>query len=226
MSDRDQLIEECKVLYLKNKDSKKIDWGAVDQLELRFSHFVKAENCDTEILIYQILSSYLIMMSKFDEIIEETKKRKQFNKQNFNLVILIAYLEDAWMGGINDDTFSILLDMQENDPRRQAVIEILKAWYFKGNDEGKYISALENACRLDSTIPQPFIELGCLCIKRSETVYGKKLIERGLAKIKRVDFDRSPALIALDIEEFIDSLIKGNSSRETIYKNLRDMIIS
>lgn len=126
------------------------------------------------------------------------------------------------MADIHEDTYQLLERFNEPDKSRQGVIELMKAWSFEHINNQKYVQALQKACELDPTMPQPFIELGLFLIDHGEASRGKDALRRALANFKQVTEANENLLTELDPDIFIDCLIKhfypDNSFRERIAK--------
>jgi hypothetical protein len=160
----------------------------------------------------------MMSVGYFDQIIEGIKDEPIMEKKDFQLIVIIACIEDLIVGGIHDDMLDILSSINETSPSRQSVIEILKAWRYEFTDQSKHREFLERAFQLDPTIPQAAIQLGRYLINNDFKSRGKELLEIGLSNIKETFPDSQKLPRWLDPEDFIDCYIRAYYCPESEYK--------
>jgi hypothetical protein len=214
-----ELINLTKAIYQKiliEKNSARLR----AQLSSLFKEFFKSYISSVRVHIYYVIACYVAVIDEFDEAVLTLKKRIFSDKEenNYYAVVLVAYFEDMWLGGINQDTLRLLEKLLSDDASRNCVIEILKAWRFEFIDRSKYEECLNKAFSFDEAIPQASIQLGRHLINNGLCQRGKKLLEIGLSHIKRIVPDNEKILRELDPEAFIDCYIKGYSCSESEYK--------
>jgi tetratricopeptide (TPR) repeat protein len=212
------IITELKNLYKASQINRSVKNIFVDDVKKKLEDQL-VDCTDIEALTYYALACYFIPIGDFYDSMTYLKKAISI-KLDFYSVVLLAYIEDLWDGGISDETMNLLRKLDEKNRARRAVIYLLEAWYFKNSDNIRYQEHLELAVDCDPKMPQSLIELGLFHLKAERLDCAKQLIKSGLENISQIDFDTNSGPLNFDLDEFFDSFVRGKTNQETIYKHL------
>lgn len=219
MITQEKIIIKLREFYKQNRVFKKNDTPFLNELKFELQEYLRDKPLDTKLLLNYALASYLTPIGSLDETFNLLDKVLLIEPNNFYAIILSAYLQDTWCGGINKKTYILLDNLKEETASHQSIVEMIKSWNYSNIDIRKE-QALIKAILLDPSYPQHHIDLGMLYLSQDKHKEGREYINIGLKKIKKIINDDDSPLEELDCETFINVFIKGYYTQHSIYNHL------
>jgi len=149
----------------------------------------------------------------------------EIDKNNIYALIMECCVYQFHLGGIDEQLFSKLNNIEDSSKQTMSIIKYIMSWYYRDNDMKNTISLLEESISLCDRYVSNYEKLGRIYIKQKKIVDGKKLIEKALNNIELV-YDKDSISDFTDINEYIAEYVIGihvsslNKERiEALYNN-------
>lgn len=132
----------------------------------------------------------------------------EIDKNNIYALIVECCVYQFHLGGIDENLFSKLNNIEDDNKRTMSIIKYMMSWYYRDNDIKNIISLLEESISLCDRYVYNYEKLGKIYIKQGNIVEGKKLIKKALNNIELI-YDKESISDFTDINEYIAENVTG-----------------
>lgn len=166
-----------------------------------------------------------IPFDDYPEALKQLNKILAKDPKYFKAVLLKAFLEYRFRGGISGGTFDrmeSLLSQGNIDQTERALLKMVQAFHFWFRDETKFEDTLNEVRHLDPDSSEVFKLLGKLQTSKGNVEKAKQLHEEALKRVELV-YPPNYFLNSTSFEEFIAEKIRGTRLSSVNYETLEEL---
>jgi tetratricopeptide (TPR) repeat protein len=205
---KNQLIELIKSMSVmfdqKHKES------ILEKMETLIKQYLEKHQHDTDIWIRLIMLEFTPPWEDPDRITSYVQKIYEYEPSNIPATLILAYIQELTRGGVFEDTFQRLLNLETSNIYYNSMIELAKSWYYEKNkniiEQEECLLKSINYC---NTWTENYKSLGMLYMQNGQIIKGKKLIKIALKNITHIYGENYHSTDITSVEEFFNEFYKG-----------------
>lgn len=182
---------------------------------------LKIEPYNTELWLRLTALEYTPPLELPEIMISYLEKILEYDPENNDALILIAYINYLFTAEIPQEVFTRLCNLKASDPEKAAMIEYVKAFgYETRNNREMYVKSLYAAIDLDPMLARPYFDLGGFYMVEGHKEEGKRLLKRGLKNVQHIYSEQDPPEDVTDINKFYDWHLRGTHLTKRYFEDL------
>lgn len=215
------LLEKIKVL---NKGLQ------TEALEKLLETALQKEPKDIELWFKLAIVELIPPLADYYKSIECLNKILEYDHNNPYALLLMAYIYDTRLGGVDDVLFNRLCEVHVENKELQSLIELAKAWhyrfpyYLKNKDGDLYEKFMLKSIELCKTHVYSYLELARYYINEGKKKLAIKLLKRALQNITIIYTRILHKEDYTDVNEYIDENIKGVHITDMNYDGIKTLL--
>lgn len=187
-------------------------YDTVIAIEELLKEYVKFEPRTTELWLRLAIIQHNPPLYFLDTITAYLDNIFVYDPYNADAHILLAYMSFMNGPGVTQSIFEKICEVQTNNLEKAAMIELMKAWYYRHEKEdyAMYERCLLLAIAYCPTFASHYLSLGEFYARRGHMQEAKRLLKCGLNNVQQI---LSLSLIndLTDIEEFYNEHLKSTT---------------
>lgn len=200
-------IQKAQILYKKQNNK-----NVILQAEEKIEKYLNNNPFDTDIWLLFAMFEYQIPVKDTNKSIECLKNILKYDPSNSTAILLLAAFYNNEFGYIDDDLFTRLNTIKNQNNEIMSMIELAKSWHYGSLLKNNYVAQEESLIKSINLCPycvRNYINLANLYLEQGKINKGKELLKKAINNIKNVYFENYDPLNINDIEEFFNTYFKG-----------------
>ena len=157
--------------------------------------------------------------------IECLNKIFQYDKYNFEAILLLCCIYHFHLGDIDDELISKLDSVKTNDKEKLSMIEYIKSWYYDRKEDNKmYEQVLLKSIELFSGNVLNYKRLAQFYVKNGNIKRSQELIKLALKNITLV-YSKDYFHDFTDVNEYFNEFVRGIHSTSNHYESLEEELM-
>jgi len=199
-------IHQVSKLYLEGPSE-----NLLLQIESILLDYLKQNYQDTDIWLRFIVLEFTPPWGDYDKIEGYVNNILQYDTYNVNALLLLAYAQVVYLGGITQELVNLLMHTHSSDKEILAMIDLAKAWYYEKIDEKKYEKFLLDSVNHSQNHVYNLFSLGELYAKKGQKAEGIMLMDKAINNINKQHQDNLEFYDITSISDFLSEHFKGNT---------------
>jgi len=204
----------------------------LEQMESLLMDYLKDHPQDTEIWLKLAMVEFTPPWEDYDRIEKYINSILEYDKNNAQSLLVLAYAQRVYRGDISDDLFIRLQRCCDiiTDRELLSMLYLAIAWYYSWHslrDEKKHELSLLQSIDYCSKHVHNYKLLGRLYLKTGREAEGKKMIQHALANIRKVykeDNDDDSVYDITDITTFFNDYYRGTHVTQSTLESMRELL--
>lgn len=211
-------LDELNKSYNKNRSEE-----LLFEMESLLTEYLKQNPHDTDCWLKLAMVEFMPRLEDYDRIKPCLEHILEYDKQNIDALLILAYTELILRNQFPLDLFKKLESLQTEDQDKKAMIELAKAWFYELKKDNKmYEKALVKSIQYGRTFVSNYVKLGRLYLQQGRTTEGKELIRQGINNIKNTNQGEVEDIT--DTKNFFDEFYKGVTVSQPNLNSLKDLL--
>lgn len=164
-------------------------------------------------------------LADYYKSIDCLKRVLEYENDNFYAIVLLAYVNDSRLGGVQEELYNKLCMCRTTDNEEKSIVEMAKSWYYRHNDMGMYEKQLVSSISLCGSHVWNRVELGQLNIRNGMYEEGTNYIKSALKNVKLVYSTNEVTSYDLtDFREFFNEHLKGTHLTQENFNFIKGLL--
>ncbi len=216
-----------KIIELSNNDDEE---KAAAMIEER----LKEEPNNIELWLRLALLELYPPIADYEKSIESCEKVLDFEKNNVIAILLIAYIKDRLLGGIDEKLKNKLCFLTTDSAELNSMLRYVASWYYAASwyyerkeDPNMKEQLLKESINLYKGHVWNYVCLAVLYFSKGRDLEAKELVKMALKnvqKVYRIDNDDNLEYDATDSNEFLNERINGIHITSGNLERIKDML--
>jgi len=225
--DKKLLIEKIKDLtkiYYKAPIGER-DIYSLEVIKNLIDEYLAKNPEDADVRLRLVILIFIPPLEDPELLVKYLNEVLKYDPDNIYAVLILAYTEEIFWGGITDSVFSKLNNLSSKNSEIVSMIELAKSWYYqrKGNNE-LYEKHLLNSISYCDKHVSNYTELASFYAKKGEKDKAKKFAKKAIDNVKVIYDENSSITDVTDIEKFINEYIKGTHITDTNLESIYELL--
>ena len=198
------------------------------QAEIIIENILKNEPQNTELWLIYAKMELTIPLVDFIKSMECLNQILEYDKTNFEAILLLCCIKHFWLGGVDDELMAKLDSIKTNDKEKLSMIEYVKSWYYDIKEDNKmYEQVLLKSIELFSGHVFNYKALGQFYIKHGRIKEGKELIKLALKNVQFI-YSKDSDFANYDhinLNQYFNQLVKGTYISLVVYESIKENLL-
>lgn len=198
----------------------------IEKIESLLEKELQKRPKDIDLLLRLSIIELALPLGDYPKSMFYLNKVLEYDKNNAYALILLGDINHSFLGGINDNLFEKLDQINlKDDNQLISIIELIKAWYHENNnDKSMYVRSLLKSIELDKDAVYNYKELAQYYLERDQKNKAYPLLERALKNIQLIYSKQNPKDDLTDVDQYIDEMLRGTKITQTNVDVIKDLI--
>jgi tetratricopeptide (TPR) repeat protein len=206
------LWKEIKALQQQDKD---------DELEKLLESYLRDMPHETELWLRLAIVEIYPPFADYDKAVYCLSSILSYDSDNINALLLLAYVSDMFLGGIDDELFKKLNKVSLKEKVCQSMVELAKAWYYERRNKQLYEASLLKSIQLSPSCVFNYVNLARYYAKTGKIEEAKTLFRKALANVTTLYTSGKHQDDPTNKEEFFKVHIKGTSITDILFQSMK-----
>jgi len=201
----------------------------LEQMESLLMNYLKNHPRDTNMWLKLTMVEFTPPWEDYDRIEKHITRILEYDENNIQGLLILAYAQRAYRGDVSDDLFAHLQRCCNivTDRELLSMLYLAMAWYYSWyslRDEKKYELSLLQSIDYCSAHVYNYELLGRLYLKTGRQIEGKKMIRYALANVRKIYGENYFSLDVTDINEFFDQCFRGTHITQPNLESIHELL--